>query len=78
SVDLLMADYAMTILQPVSALPYTGDPISVYQSPAGRAFGAQQPYVENDDQPGQLTVHLPISVRGDRIGVLTVTLPRDR
>ncbi|MCT9094392.1 phosphatase, partial [Streptomyces sp. ASQP_92] len=78
SVDLLMADYAMTILQPVSALPYTGDPISVYQSPAGRAFGAQQPYVENNNQPGQLTVHLPISVRGDRIGVLTVTLPRDR
>ncbi|MEU9192476.1 PP2C family protein-serine/threonine phosphatase [Streptomyces hundungensis] len=77
SVDLLMADYATTILQPVSALPYTGEPISVYQSSPGRAFGAQQPYVENDDRTGQLTAHLPISVRGDRIGVLTVTLPQD-
>ncbi|MFE9559061.1 PP2C family protein-serine/threonine phosphatase [Streptomyces sp. NPDC006692] len=77
SVDLLMADYAMTILQPVSALPYTGEPISVYQSSPGRAFGAQQPYVENDERTGQSTVHLPISVRGDRIGVLTVSLPQD-
>ncbi|MEV5951732.1 PP2C family protein-serine/threonine phosphatase [Streptomyces sp. NPDC051993] len=77
SVDLLMADYAMTILQPVRALPYTGEPISVYQSSPGRAFGAQQPYVENDDRTGQATVHLPISVRGDRIGVLTVSLPQD-
>ncbi|MET9363389.1 PP2C family protein-serine/threonine phosphatase [Streptomyces sp. NPDC006632] len=77
SVDLLMADYAMTILQPVSELPYTGEPIPVHSSPAGRAFGAQQPYVETDDRTGLLNAHLPISVRGDRLGVLTVGLDRN-
>ncbi|MER0449988.1 PP2C family protein-serine/threonine phosphatase [Streptomyces sp. Edi4] len=77
SVDLLMADYAMTILQPVSELPYTAEPIPVHTSSPGRAFGAQQPYVVTDERAGLLTVHLPVSVRGDRIGVLAVVLPRD-
>ncbi|MEU8958008.1 PP2C family protein-serine/threonine phosphatase [Streptomyces sp. NPDC048518] len=77
SVDLLMADYAMTILQPVSELPYTAEPISVHNSSPGRAFGAQQPYVVADDRGGRLTAHLPISVRGDRIGVLSVVLPQE-
>ncbi|MFD3531351.1 PP2C family protein-serine/threonine phosphatase [Streptomyces sp. NPDC058664] len=77
SVDLLMADYAMTILQPVSALPYTVDPIPVHTSAPGRAFGAQEPYVETADGTDPVTVHLPISVRGDRIGILTVVLPAD-
>ncbi|MEU4799070.1 PP2C family protein-serine/threonine phosphatase [Streptomyces sp. NPDC023327] len=74
SVDLLMADYAMTILQPVDALPYTADPISVHTSAPGRAFGAQEPHVETDETTGQVSVHMPVSVRGDRIGILTVRL----
>ncbi|MGW2858790.1 PP2C family protein-serine/threonine phosphatase [Streptomyces sp. NPDC001205] len=77
SVDLLMADYAMTILQPVSELPYTVEPIPVHHSSPGRAFGAQQPYVEKDSRTGRLLSHLPISVRGDRIGVLSVTLAQE-
>ncbi|GGT78355.1 MULTISPECIES: PP2C family protein-serine/threonine phosphatase [Streptomyces] len=77
SVDLLMADYAMTILQPVSALPYTAEPIPVHTSAPGRAFGAQEPYVETDSRTDLVTVHLPISVRGDRIGILTVRMPAD-
>ncbi|MFF8278870.1 PP2C family protein-serine/threonine phosphatase [Streptomyces lateritius] len=77
SVDLLMADYAMTILQPVSALPYTAEPIPVHTSAPGRAFGAQEPYVETDSRTDPVTVHLPISVRGDRIGILTVRMPAD-
>ncbi|MFE9534935.1 PP2C family protein-serine/threonine phosphatase [Streptomyces sp. NPDC006691] len=77
SVDLLMADYAMTILQPVSELPYTAEPVPVHGSAPGRAFGGQQPYVVKDDRTGRLTVHLPVSVRGDRIGVLAVTLPQE-
>ncbi|AYG78250.1 Phosphoserine phosphatase RsbU [Streptomyces hundungensis] len=78
SVDLLMADYAMTILQPVSELPYTAEPIPVHTSSPGRAFGAQQPYAVTDDRTGRMTAHLPISVRGDRIGVLAVDLPQER
>ncbi|MER7112479.1 hypothetical protein [Streptomyces sp. NPDC000229] len=77
-VDLLMADYAMTILQPVYALPYTTEPISVNSGAPGRAFGSQQPYAEPDRHTSQVRLHLPVSVRGDRLGVLTVRLPADR
>nr|WP_237556612.1 PP2C family protein-serine/threonine phosphatase [Streptomyces sp. SID5464] len=74
SVELYLADYGLTVLQPVSVLPHTLQPVSVANSPAGRAFGAQEPYVET--LPGDVVrVHLPVTVRGDRLGVLTVTLP---
>jgi serine phosphatase RsbU (regulator of sigma subunit) len=76
-VDLLLADYALTILQPVSAAPYTAEPLPVHTSPAGRAFGAQRVHTETDTRNGVLTAHLPISVRGDRIGVLSVRFPED-
>ncbi|KUM75125.1 PP2C family protein-serine/threonine phosphatase [Streptomyces griseorubiginosus] len=73
SVELFMADYGLTVLQPVSVLPHTLDPVSVHNSPAGRAFGSQRPYRE-DLRDGPVRLHLPVSVRGDRLGVLTVTL----
>ncbi|WP_461080716.1 PP2C family protein-serine/threonine phosphatase [Streptomyces deserti] len=74
SVELFMADYGLTVLQPVSVLPHTLEPVSVHNSPAGRAFGAQEPFVE-ELSGGQVRVHLPVTVRGDRLGVLSVTLP---
>ncbi|MEU2424993.1 PP2C family protein-serine/threonine phosphatase [Streptomyces sp. NPDC007851] len=74
SVDLLMADYGLTVLQPVSVLPDTAEPVSVHNSPAGRAFGAQEPFME-DVPGGDVRVHLPVTVRGDRLGVLSVVLP---
>ncbi|MFD9461804.1 PP2C family protein-serine/threonine phosphatase [Streptomyces sp. NPDC060027] len=74
SVELFMADYGLTVLQPVSVLPHTLDPIPVHSSPEGRAFGAQEPFVE--EGPGEsVRAHLPVTVRGDRLGVLSVTLP---
>ncbi|MFF7793851.1 SpoIIE family protein phosphatase [Streptomyces sp. NPDC007991] len=74
SVELYLADYGLTVLQPVSEPPHTLRPVSVANSPAGRAFGAQEPYAET--LSGDLVrVHLPVTVRGDRLGVLTVTLP---
>ncbi len=77
SVELYLADYGLTVLQPVSVLPHTLQPVSVANSPAGRAFGAQEPYVEPlpGDSADGVRVHLPVTVRGDRLGVLTVTLP---
>ncbi|MEU6217798.1 PP2C family protein-serine/threonine phosphatase [Streptomyces sp. NPDC047022] len=76
SVDLLMADYGLTVLQPVSPQPHAADPVPVHGSTSGRAFGAQDPVVE---ELGDLVrVHLPVTVRGDRLGVLTVTLPSRR
>ncbi|MFD8306925.1 PP2C family protein-serine/threonine phosphatase [Streptomyces sp. NPDC059690] len=73
-VELFMADYSLTVLQPVSVLPHTLEPVSVHSSPAGRAFGAQTPYREQL-RDGRVRLHLPVSVRGDRLGVLSVTLP---
>jgi serine phosphatase RsbU (regulator of sigma subunit) len=72
-VELYMADYGLSVLQPVSVLPHTLEPVSVHNSPAGRAFGSQRPHRE-DRPDGRARLHLPVSVRGDRLGVLTVTL----
>ncbi|MFD8271254.1 PP2C family protein-serine/threonine phosphatase [Streptomyces flaveolus] len=72
-VELFMADYGLTVLQPVSVLPHTMEPVSVHNSPAGRAFGSQKPYCE-ETRDGRACLHLPVSVRGDRLGVLSVTL----
>ncbi|MFI8231148.1 PP2C family protein-serine/threonine phosphatase [Streptomyces sp. NPDC085900] len=72
-VELFMADYSLTVLQPVSVLPHTLEPVSVHSSPTGRAFGSQEPYREQL-RDGRVRLHLPVSVRGDRLGVLSVTL----
>ncbi|MGX5214360.1 PP2C family protein-serine/threonine phosphatase [Streptomyces violaceus] len=79
SVELFLADYGLTVLQPVSVLPHTLQPVSVHNSPAGRAFGAQEPCVEalSGDSADRVRAHLPVTVRGDRLGVLTVVLPGD-
>ncbi|MGW0971165.1 PP2C family protein-serine/threonine phosphatase [Streptomyces sp. NPDC002516] len=74
SVELFMADYGLTVLQPVSVLPHTLEPIAVHSSPEGRAFGAQEPFVEERGE-AVVRAHLPVTVRGDRLGVLSVTLP---
>ncbi|MEU3661099.1 PP2C family protein-serine/threonine phosphatase [Streptomyces sp. NPDC032940] len=72
-VELFMADYGLTVLQPVSVLPHTMEPVSVHNSAAGRAFGSQRPYCE-ETRDGRARLHLPVAVRGDRLGVLSVTL----
>ncbi|MFF0550022.1 PP2C family protein-serine/threonine phosphatase [Streptomyces sp. NPDC004311] len=71
--ELLMADYASARLQPVTARPYTADSVSAYSSVEGRAFGSQEPHVVAVSDG--TTVHLPVSVRGDRLGVLSVRYP---
>lgn len=72
-VELFLADYGLTLLQPVPSAPYARDPLPVHDSPAGRAFGAQEPYPE-DLGGGRVRLHLPVTVRGDRLGVLSVTM----
>ncbi|MFI1722485.1 PP2C family protein-serine/threonine phosphatase [Streptomyces sp. NPDC020489] len=73
---LLLADYGLSVLQPVTHLPRTGPPVPAHDGPAGRAFNGQTPVVEvTDDASATNLVHLPITVRGDRLGVLTVRLP---
>ncbi|GAA2927294.1 PP2C family protein-serine/threonine phosphatase [Streptomyces enissocaesilis] len=76
SVTLLLADYGLAVLQPVTHLPHTGEAVPARgEHPAGRAFSAQVPVLEAVAEPGTVTVHLPVTVRGDRLGVLSVHLP---
>ncbi|MFI5671030.1 PP2C family protein-serine/threonine phosphatase [Streptomyces sp. NPDC051704] len=70
SAELLMADYAAARLQPVTARPFTAESVSAYNGPEGRAFGSQEPHVVVRESG--VTAHLPVSVRGDRLGVLSV------
>ncbi|MFF9278998.1 PP2C family protein-serine/threonine phosphatase [Streptomyces griseosporeus] len=72
---LLLADYSLTVLQPVSHLPHTGDPVPAHDGPAGSAFINQSPVVEVLRGSADHLVHLPLTVRGDRLGILTVRLP---
>ncbi|MER5512335.1 PP2C family protein-serine/threonine phosphatase [Streptomyces sp. NPDC002766] len=74
NVEFLMVDYGLKVLQPVSATADPAQAVPVHGSAAGRAFGAQQPFVMEDDA-GRAWMHLPVTVRGDRLGVLSVTLP---
>ncbi|MFD9445570.1 PP2C family protein-serine/threonine phosphatase [Streptomyces sp. NPDC060006] len=74
---LLLADYGLRVLQPVTHLPHTGDPVPAHDGPAGRAFITQTPVVEVTDPPARTDqVHLPLTVRGDRLGILSIRLPR--
>ncbi|MET7640932.1 PP2C family protein-serine/threonine phosphatase [Streptomyces sp. NPDC005438] len=75
--ELRMADYGMRTLQVVEAVPLTSQPLPIDDSPQGRAFGAPEPLVLGDHAAGTTVAHLPVSVRGDRVGVLSVTFPRE-
>ncbi|MGW6023836.1 PP2C family protein-serine/threonine phosphatase [Streptomyces sp. NPDC055099] len=77
-VELRLADYGLTTLQMVEEVPFTTEPVPIHDSPQGRAFGAQEPRVESKGGEGAATIHLPVTVRGDRMGVLTVTIPESR
>ena len=74
-VRLRMVDYGMRTLQNTGPAGMDVDSIPIQGTPEGRAFGAQEPWVEADPRRKTVTVHLPVTVRGDRMGVLTVVLP---
>ncbi|MFD4878114.1 PP2C family protein-serine/threonine phosphatase [Streptomyces sp. NPDC058420] len=74
-VSLHLADYGLRVLRPVAPLPdAAGEPLSAYDGPAGRAFTLQTPVVEAGED-GTATVYVPVTVRGDRHGVLSARLP---
>ncbi|MEU8489473.1 PP2C family protein-serine/threonine phosphatase [Streptomyces sp. NPDC048641] len=77
-VELLMADYSLTVLQPVTELPHTAEALSVQSSPEGRAFGSQEPYGRFVSREGAVDLYLPVTVRGDRLGILSVRIPKER
>ncbi|MET8114876.1 PP2C family protein-serine/threonine phosphatase [Streptomyces prasinus] len=77
-VELRMADYAMSSLQVVEPVPLTTEPVPIHDSPQGRAFGSQEPHLVPDPRRHVVDIHLPVTIRGDRMGVLSVTMPEDR
>ncbi len=79
SADLLLIDYGFTSLRPVPPVqaPAGVPHVPVDAGPTGRVFRTQQPYLFRDGGP-TATVYLPVTVRGDRFGVLVVVLPADR
>ncbi|MFD3660761.1 PP2C family protein-serine/threonine phosphatase [Streptomyces sp. NPDC058659] len=72
-VELRLADYGLRTLQLVGIVSGADPSVSIHDSPQGRAFGAQEPHVVRE--PGAFRLHLPVTVRGDRLGVLTAELP---
>ncbi|MET8027250.1 PP2C family protein-serine/threonine phosphatase [Streptomyces avermitilis] len=76
SVEFLLADYGVTVLRPLSPEIPTPDPVPLHDSRAGRVFGAQETLLE-EAADGLARLFLPVTVRGDRLGVLTVTLPSE-
>ncbi|WP_047867980.1 PP2C family protein-serine/threonine phosphatase [Nocardiopsis sp. RV163] len=75
SAELFLADYGLKVLCHVPDSPgeYAVEH-SVFNSVVGRVFGAQETFVEDSFGTEGVTVHLPVSARGDRLGVLTVEL----
>ncbi|MGW1126084.1 MULTISPECIES: PP2C family protein-serine/threonine phosphatase [unclassified Streptomyces] len=78
SVQLLLADYGMTVLNPVDAGDGPGQPLSLNNSPQGRAFGSQRPHQGRTGSDDAADHHFPVTVRGERLGILTVRLPSAR
>ncbi|MFE9458467.1 PP2C family protein-serine/threonine phosphatase [Streptomyces californicus] len=73
-VDLHLADYGLRVLKSLDRPD--DEPLSLDNSPEGRAFGSQEPreqQVRHDDAVDHL---LPVTVRGERLGILTVRLPQ--
>ncbi|MFJ8696136.1 PP2C family protein-serine/threonine phosphatase [Streptomyces roseolilacinus] len=75
AVRLWLADYGMRSLQVVEGPPWATEPVPVHDSPQGRAFGAQEPHVLGGGAERPAEVHLPVTIRGDRLGVLSLELP---
>ncbi len=72
--ELLMADHGRTVLRRVGVGREAEAEVALRGTPQGRAFASQRALREEAGD-GRVSVHLPVSVRGDRLGVLTLTAP---
>ncbi|MFJ9406858.1 PP2C family protein-serine/threonine phosphatase [Streptomyces sp. NPDC101393] len=79
SVRLFLTDYGGTVLSPLDSPGYGERSLPIGGSAEGRALGSQERR-EQQAPRGEAVDHhhLPVTVRGDPIGVLTVRLPADR
>ena len=76
-VELRMADYGMRSLQTVGPETHCEETVPIQGSPQGRAFASQEPCITRHTRHDAVTVHLPMTIRGDRMGVLSVRLPTE-
>ncbi|MFJ6749554.1 PP2C family protein-serine/threonine phosphatase [Streptomyces sp. NPDC091266] len=78
SVRLFLTDYGGTVLNPLDSPGYGERSLPIGGSAEGRALGSQERREQQAPRGEAIDHHLPVTVRGDRIGVLTVRLPADR
>ncbi len=70
-VHLLLANYQLTALRPIQD---PDDRAPLGDTPAGEAFVSQLP-VTRRQESGETVLYLPVSIRGDRLGVLQLAVP---
>ncbi|MGW2920920.1 PP2C family protein-serine/threonine phosphatase [Streptomyces angustmyceticus] len=78
AVRLFLTDYGGTVLCSCDPGESGAMSLPVSGSPEGRALGSQEPREQQVPHGDETDHHLPVTVRGDRIGILTVRLPGDR
>ncbi|MGI5260594.1 PP2C family protein-serine/threonine phosphatase [Streptomyces angustmyceticus] len=78
AVRLFLTDYGGTVLCSCDPEESGATSLPVSGSPEGRALGSQEPREQQVPHGDETDHHLPVTVRGDRIGILTVRLPGDR
>ncbi|PZS27948.1 MAG: phosphatase [Pseudonocardiales bacterium] len=72
-VHLLVANYQLTALRPIQD---PDDRAPLGDTPAGEAFVSQLP-VTRRQESGEAVLYLPVSIRGDRLGVLQLAVPTE-
>ncbi|MEW2379056.1 PP2C family protein-serine/threonine phosphatase [Micromonospora sp. NPDC047812] len=72
--DVFIADYRITGLWPVLDADLSDGGFLACHDAAQRCFSSQQPMTDADDE-GRCRLYLPLSVWGERLGVLLVELP---
>ncbi|WP_433384298.1 PP2C family protein-serine/threonine phosphatase [Micromonospora sp. KLBMP9576] len=72
--DVFVADYRISGLWPVLGGDLTDGGFLACHGVAQRCYSSQQPVTDTDDE-GRCRLYLPLSVWGERLGVLLVELP---
>ncbi|MFF2223268.1 PP2C family protein-serine/threonine phosphatase [Streptomyces globisporus] len=76
AVELHLADYGLRVLTSLDGPDGESEPLSLHNTPEGRAFGSQEPREQQVRHDDAVDHHLPVTVRGERLGILTVRLPQ--
>ncbi|MFW3172851.1 SpoIIE family protein phosphatase [Geodermatophilus sp. CPCC 206100] len=74
-VSIHLQDLSQLTLRPLTGPELVGDPLSIADSVAGRAFSTEES-VEEPLPDGSVRLHLPLLDGSNRVGVLGLTLPR--